>query len=287
MEHYPTTHDSGRIMPKSHWFTVLIASYRRGLPQIAMATLSAIVLAFQLLRQQYHAPGRPWLHKPVGTVVFEPMGQFLNVTTLCLFIAARGTPWLQAGTIQGNFLFYNAYDEKRYRKVVGACCFNVDLEEMEHGDQTVIGSGAVALSGGQQARVALARALYSSASLLLLDDIFSALDTRTSLEHWNGVFCSDLLQKKTVILVTQNTWIADEANVVIVMDNGRVQSVSRREGHVRKAKPIQKTDVSGKLPAEPRTYVPANENAHNEDSEAAVADQARPVTESVSSLLGK
>ncbi|KAM3498900.1 hypothetical protein MY10362_007812 [Beauveria mimosiformis] len=225
-----------------------------------MATSSAIVLAFQLLRQQYHAPGRALLHKPVGTLVFEPIGQFLNVTTLCLVIAAQ------------NILFYNAYDEKRYRKAVGACCLNVDLEEMEHGDQTVIGSGAVALSGGQQARVVLARALYSSASLLLLDDIFSTLDTRTSLELWNGVFCLDLLQKKTVILVTQNTWIADEANVVIVMDNGRVQSVSGREGHVRKAKPIQKTDVSGELPAEPRTYVPADENAHNEESEAAVAD---------------
>ncbi|KAM3536901.1 hypothetical protein ARSEF1564_010176 [Beauveria bassiana] len=178
------------------------------------------------------------------------------------------TPWLQAGTIQENILFYNAYDEKRYRKVVDACCLTVDFEEMEHGDQTVIGSGTVALSGGQQARVALARALYSSASLLLLDDIFSALDTRTSLELWND-----------------NTWIADEANVVIVMDNGRVQSVSRREKHVRKAKPIQKIAVSRELPAEPHTYIPTDENAHNEETEAVVADQERPVTGSVSSLL--
>ncbi|EJP62389.1 ABC transporter [Beauveria bassiana ARSEF 2860] len=214
-------------------------------------------------------------HKKSGSVVRQKDAAY-----------SSQTPWLQAGTIQENILFYNAYDEKRYGKVVDACCLTVDFEEMEHGDQTVIGSGTVALSGGQQARVALARALYSSASLLLLDDIFSALDTRTSLELWNGVFCSDLLQKRTVILVTQNTWIADEANVVIVMDNGRVQSVSRREGHVRKAKPIQKIAVSGELPAEPRTYVPADENTHNEESEAVVADQERPVTGSVSSLLG-
>ncbi|KAH8708930.1 ATP-binding cassette transporter abc1 [Beauveria bassiana] len=213
-------------------------------------------------------------HKKSGSVVRQKDAAY-----------SSQTPWLQAGTIQENILFYNAYDEKRYGKVVDACCLTVDFEEMEHGDQTVIGSGTVALSGGQQARVALARALYSSASLFLLDDIFSALDTRTSLELWNGVFCSDLLQKRTVILVTQNTWIADEANVVIVMDNGRVQSVSRREGHVRKAKPIQKIAVSGELPAEPRTYVPADENTHNEESEAVVADQERPVTGSASSLL--
>ncbi|KAM3470306.1 hypothetical protein MY5147_006488, partial [Beauveria neobassiana] len=213
-------------------------------------------------------------HKKSGSVVRQKDAAY-----------SSQTPWLQAGTIQENILFYNAYDEKRYRKVVNACCLAVDFEEMEHGDQTVIGSGTVALSGGQQARVALARALYSSASLLLLDDIVSALDTRTSLELWNGVFCSDLLQKRTVILVTQNAWIADEANVVIVMGNGRVQSVSRREGHVRKAKPIQKIAVSGELPAEPRTHVPANENAHNEESEAVVADQERPVTGSVSSII--
>ncbi|KAM3518168.1 hypothetical protein NHJ13051_008392 [Beauveria bassiana] len=213
-------------------------------------------------------------HKKSGSVVRQKDAAY-----------SSQTPWLQASTIQENILFYNAYDEKRYRKVVDACCLTVDFEEMEHGDQTVIGSGTVALSGGQQARVALARALYSSASLLLLDDIFSALDTRTSLELWNGVFCSDLLQKRTVILVTQNTWIADEANVVIVMDNGRVQSVSRREKHVRKAKPIQKIAASRELPAEPRTYIPTDENAHNEETEAVVADQERPVTGSVSSLL--
>ncbi|KAM0668486.1 hypothetical protein ACQRIU_002048 [Beauveria bassiana] len=213
-------------------------------------------------------------HKKSGSVVRQKDAAY-----------SSQTPWLQAGTIQENILFYNAYDEKRYRKVVDACCLTVDFEEMEHGDQTVIGSGTVALSGGQQARVALARALYSSASLLLLDDIFSALDTRTSLKLWNGVFCSDLLQKRTVILVTQNTWIADEANVVIVMDNGRVQSVSRREKHVRKAKPIQKIAVSRELPAEPRTYIPTDENAHNEETEAVVADQERPVTGSVSSIL--
>ncbi|KAM3482610.1 hypothetical protein MY8738_003852 [Beauveria namnaoensis] len=162
-------------------------------------------------------------HKKSGSVVRQKDAAY-----------SSQTPWLQAGTIQENILFYNAYDENGYRKVVDACCLTVDFEEMEHGDQTVIGSGTVALPGGQQAR---------------------------------------------------NTWIADEANVVIVMDHGRVQSVSRREKHVRKAKPIQKIAVSRELPAEPRTYIPTDENAHNEETEAVVADQERPVTGSVTSLL--
>ncbi|KAJ6786122.1 hypothetical protein PWT90_02478 [Aphanocladium album] len=152
---------------------------------------------------------------------------------------APQTAWLQAGTIQDNILFHDTYNEKRYRNVVDACRLDVDFAEMQQGDQTVIGDGGFALSGGQRARVALARTLFSHASLLLLDDVFSALDTKTSFELWNGVFCSSLLQDRTVILVTQHAWVAHEANMTIVMDNGRVQSVTAKKGHVRKPKAIQ------------------------------------------------
>jgi ABC-type transport system involved in cytochrome bd biosynthesis fused ATPase/permease subunit len=86
--------------------------------------------------------------------------------------------------------------------------------------------------------VALARALYSSASLLLLDDIFSAVDTKTSVMMWNRVFASDLLQDRTVLLVTQLEWVADEADVSDVLDNGRVQAVEQHIGRHRKPKPI-------------------------------------------------
>lgn len=60
---------------------------------------------------------------------------------------APQTAWLQAGTIRENILFFSEYDDKRYRTVVAACCLCVDFEEMEHGDQTVIGHGGFALSG--------------------------------------------------------------------------------------------------------------------------------------------
>lgn len=60
---------------------------------------------------------------------------------------ASQTAWLQAGTIMENILFYNAYNEKRYRSVISACCLDVDLAEIELGDQTVVGDGGFALSG--------------------------------------------------------------------------------------------------------------------------------------------
>lgn len=101
--------------------------------------------------------------------------------------------------------------------------------------------------GGQRARVALARALYSEGSLLLLDDIFSALDTKTSVMLWNRVFCSDLLHKRTVILVTQLSWVVAEADLSITMENGRVQDLESNTGRSRKPKTVEsdaKKDVT-------------------------------------------
>lgn len=69
--------------------------------------------------------------------------------------------------------------------------------------------------------MSLARALLSDAALMLLDDIFSALDSTTSIAIWNNVFCSDLMLDKTVVLVTQLPWVAAEGDYVVTMDNGK------------------------------------------------------------------
>lgn len=141
--------------------------------------------------------------------------------------------------------------------------------------------------GGQRARVALARALFSGALLLLLDDVFSALDTKTSLELWNRVFCSDLLQGETIILVTQNTWVACEANATIAMDNGRILSVTKREGHVRTAKAIHQSSDRSRESDATHMCESANQNAEGDKNVALVADQITSVAGNVGPLLGK
>lgn len=67
--------------------------------------------------------------------------------------------WLQRGTIRENIVWGAVYDEIFYRKVLAACALNEDIRTLG-GDQTGVGEGGRTLSGGQRARVALARAVY-------------------------------------------------------------------------------------------------------------------------------
>ncbi|GJJ15115.1 hypothetical protein Clacol_009390 [Clathrus columnatus] len=99
--------------------------------------------------------------------------------------------WVQSGTIKecsitaltlvkSNILFGSEYDETRYKKVIFQCGLQQDLTLFEAGDNTEIGERGFTLSGGQNARVTLARAVYSKAEIILIDDILASLDVHTS-----------------------------------------------------------------------------------------------------------
>ncbi|OLN87834.1 ATP-binding cassette transporter abc4 [Colletotrichum chlorophyti] len=159
---------------------------------------------------------------------------------------ASQTTWLQNDSIRENILFNGPYEKLRYDSVVNACCLPVDLREMDNGDQTVVGENGASLSGGQKARVALARALYSKAPLLLLDDIFSALDAKTSALLWERCFCSDLLKGRTVVLVAQQPWVAAQADVAVTLENGEVKNVEQNLGVTRHPVAVSK-DLEGEV----------------------------------------
>ncbi|KAL2889593.1 ATP-binding cassette transporter abc4 [Ceratocystis lukuohia] len=163
---------------------------------------------------------------------------------------ASQSSWLQNATIKENILFASPMEQVRYDRVVAACCLEEDLAELPNGDNTVIGENGTSLSGGQRARVALARALYSKTSLLLLDDIFSALDARTAASLWERCFCSDMLISRTVILVTQIPWLAEQADLVVSLENGNIKSIEPHIGVTRR--PISSLkDLGGSSPGSP------------------------------------
>lgn len=101
----------------------------------------------------------------------DPAAGLLNSVAFC-----AQTPWLQNGTIRDNILFGAAFNADRYGHVLNACALLPDLAALQRGDKTQVGEKGTVLSGGQKARISLARAVYSPARVLLLDDILSAVE---------------------------------------------------------------------------------------------------------------
>ncbi|KAF5860528.1 hypothetical protein ETB97_001428 [Aspergillus alliaceus] len=132
-------------------------------------------------------------------------------------------PWHEAATVRDNILFGLSFEPERYRSVLHACALTKDLEHLEHGDLTDIGPNGCKLSGGQRTRIALARALYSRAGILLLDDIFSAVDVHTARHLFNHALTGELAQGRTRILVTHHVQLClPKAKYMVSLDNGTV-----------------------------------------------------------------
>ncbi|KDQ63255.1 hypothetical protein JAAARDRAFT_29273 [Jaapia argillacea MUCL 33604] len=133
--------------------------------------------------------------------------------------------WLENATIRSNILFGSAhgYDEKRYEAVVEACALIRDLEVFDAGDMTEIGEKGITLSGGQRARIALARALYSEATCILLDDPLAAVDMHTAQHLVQNCFSGEFAQGRTIILVTHHISLClPIASYLVELGQGRV-----------------------------------------------------------------
>ncbi|KAF5324170.1 hypothetical protein D9619_011326 [Psilocybe cf. subviscida] len=146
----------------------------------------------------------------LGEMHYVPHGpdSWANLPRAAGIAYAAQESWIQNETIRQNILFNKPYDEARYKKVIHQCALTADLEIFEAGDQTEVGEKGVTLSGGQKARVTLARAIYSSAQTLLLDDILAALDVHTAKWIVDNCLRGDLVQGRTVLLVTHNIGLA-------------------------------------------------------------------------------
>ncbi|KAJ5632707.1 hypothetical protein N7490_009046 [Penicillium lividum] len=126
--------------------------------------------------------------------------------------------WLENRTIQENIIFGHNMDEDRYKQVITACALDPDLQTLAAGDQTQVGAHGVTLSGGQQWRVALARALYAPAPIMVLDDIFSAVDAHVREYLLQNAILGDLADGRTIILATHHVeLVRDHASCKIFL----------------------------------------------------------------------
>ena len=132
--------------------------------------------------------------------------------------------WLVNDTIKQNILFSSPWDEQRYQGVLKACALERDMEVFEDGDETLVGEKGVVVSGGQKQRISLARALYSNARHVLLDDCLSAVDSHTAQHIFDYCINGPLMFNRTCILVTHNVALCvPQARHVVVLQNGKIQ----------------------------------------------------------------
>lgn len=129
-------------------------------------------------------------------------------------------PWIQNMTLKDNVLFGKPFDARLYEEVLGACALAADLEQLPAGDRTEIGERGINLSGGQKARIALARACYTAgccpSPTVLLDDVLAAVDAEVGAQLMRECVCGLLSTWGcTVLLATHHAHHAHAAGHVV------------------------------------------------------------------------
>ena len=129
--------------------------------------------------------------------------------------------WIQNGKLRDNVCFGSDFEERKYVETILACQLETDIKLMPAGDMTEIGEKGINLSGGQKARVSLARAVYKRPDVIMMDDPISALDTQTRKKIFEDVFCG-ICKDKTRILVTHAVDFVHLADKVVIMNDGKI-----------------------------------------------------------------
>ncbi|KAJ1725528.1 Transporter of the ATP-binding cassette (ABC) [Coemansia erecta] len=150
--------------------------------------------------------------------------------------------WLLNDTIRGNIIFGLPYDEQRYCEVVRMCALTRDFEILEAGDMTEVGERGVALSGGQKQRICLARAVYSPARHVVMDDCLSAVDAHTAKHLYDNCLMSPYMSERTRILVTHAVGLTIKgASTVVVMQDGHIAASGTPQEVLRSGKLSEET----------------------------------------------
>lgn len=191
-------------------------------------------------------------------------------------------PWILNGTVKENILFGHKYDAEFYQKTIDACELISDFKNLPDGDQTVVGEKGISLSGGQKARISLARSVYTRADIYLLDDILSAVDAHVGKNIIKKVLSNEgLIGNRCRILATNSVPVLHEANDIYLIaggafvEHGKFKEVMKRNGDL--AKLIKEYGRKKDEPTEEETTEastePKEEDHSNGKSDTAVHDE--------------
>jgi ABC-type multidrug transport system fused ATPase/permease subunit len=148
--------------------------------------------------------------------------------------------WITNTTVQQNIIGRSELDQAWYATVMDACSLKYDMAQLPRGDQTYVGSNGIGLSGGQQMRIALARAIYSRKRTVVMDDVLSGLDATTEKAVFSSLFGRQGLLNQhgvTVILATNAAHRLPEAEYIIalgqdgtIVEKGSFDQLSKSQG---------------------------------------------------------
>ncbi|KAF5294186.1 hypothetical protein FQR65_LT10897 [Abscondita terminalis] len=134
---------------------------------------------------------------------------------------ASQEPWIFSASVRQNILFGDAYDPERYKTVIKICALETDLAIFPYGDRTIVGEKGNSLSGGQKARINLARSIYKHADIYLLDDPLSAVDTKVGKQLFHQCI-KGFLKDKLCFLITHQLQFLKEADRILILKEGQI-----------------------------------------------------------------
>ncbi|CAF4053525.1 unnamed protein product [Rotaria sordida] len=169
----------------------------------------------------------------------------LNTNNSSFSFAAQ-SPWIFEDTLRNNILLNRPFDQQRYRNVIYACCLDDDISVFgSSGDLIMIGENGLNLSGGQKARVSLARALYADVDIYLLDDPLSAVDRKVAKQIYERCIGPyGLLKNKTRLLATHQTEFLNESHQIIFLSHGHIDEQSCLNENRIRENDVNKNEIS-------------------------------------------
>lgn len=184
-------------------------------------------------------------------------------------------PWIMNGTVKDNILFGHRYDPQFYQIVLKACALTVDLSILPKGDKTEVGEKGISLSGGQKARLSLARAVYARADVYLLDDPLSAVDEHVGKHLTDHVLGPNgLLKSKCKILATNNIKVLSIADTLNLVSDGRLIEQGTYDDIMKQesSKIRQLIESFGKKKDDSPTPTPSSQTDTNNEVEIKIKD---------------
>ena len=133
-------------------------------------------------------------------------------------------PWILNKTLRDNIVFGTEFDQEHYDDTIANCALIEDLKAIKGGDKAEIGERGINISGGQKARIALARSVYLNRDVYLIDDPLSAVDAHVGAHIFENCI-KDALKEKTIVLVTNALQYLPQCDRIIMINDGKIANV--------------------------------------------------------------